>query len=72
MLDRIRNAACSPPTKLLLLAVAASALASCATKQPPPLVSDNAGGRESSLPWNEQQKWEQSGNLGPAANLQTR
>lgn len=48
---------------LLRLGLAFSAIclfASCASKEPPPLVADPAeSGRESTIPWNRQQKWEQ-------------
>ncbi|CAN5135101.1 hypothetical protein BH20VER2_BH20VER2_08800 [soil metagenome] len=50
---------------MFLLALV-TAFASCATKPEPQLISDGAG-RESALPWNQQQKWEQQGNLGPMA-----
>lgn len=43
-------------------------LASCATKEPPPLIADPSASRETSLPWNEQQKWERDGS---AAGLNT-
>jgi len=38
----------------------AAALSSCVSKEPPPLIAD-PGGRETALPWNEQQKWERDG-----------
>ena len=53
---------------LLLLAAGAAALASCATKEQPPLITDSASTRESQLPWNKQEKWESSGQLGPMAD----
>ena len=68
MLDRIRNSPWFRATSLVLLVGAACALSSCATKKEAPLVSDNAGGPESQIPWNQQQKWEQSGTLGPLAD----
>lgn len=37
------------------------ALASCASKEPPPLVADPNAARDSALPWNEQAKWERDG-----------
>lgn len=40
---------------------AAAALTSCATKQEQPLISDTGNKRESSLPWNKQEKWESQG-----------
>lgn len=52
------------PTALLVLA--AAAFSSCASKQQPPLISDNTG-RESALPWAEQEKWEGQGQLGTIA-----
>ena len=44
----------------LALSTAAS-LTSCATKQEPQLVNDGAAARESSIPWNHQEKWETQG-----------
>ena len=67
MLDRIRNSPWFRATHFILLIGAACALSSCATKKEPPLVSDNAGGAESQIPWNQQEKWERQGNLGPLA-----
>ena len=55
--DRIRS-------KMVLGALTLSALAalsSCATKPEPQLVSDGTTGHESSIPWNQQQKWETEG-----------
>jgi hypothetical protein len=41
---------------------AVGAFTSCATKEQPPLIGDNTGNtRESSLPWNKQEKWESQG-----------
>jgi outer membrane biogenesis lipoprotein LolB len=59
MLDQIR--------KLLLLALAAGLLKACAAKQEPQLVSTGAD-RESSLPWNKQERWEGTGQFGPLAD----
>ncbi len=42
-------------------------LASCATQSDPQLVADPSAQAESSLPWNQQQKWENQGQFGPAA-----
>jgi hypothetical protein len=53
--------------RIALLCCVMIALASCATKEPPPLIAD-PGARETSLPWNEQQKWERDGS---AAGLNT-
>jgi hypothetical protein len=52
---------------LLPLIAVVVAFSSCATKQEPPLISDGTA-RESSLPWNQQQRWEQTGQLGPMAD----
>lgn len=47
---------------IALLFCGATALVSCASKEPPALVSDpSTSGHESALPWNEQKKWEQQG-----------
>ncbi len=67
MLDQIRNSPWFRATHFILLIGAVSALTSCATKRPEPLISDRAAGPESQIPWNEQQKWEQTGQLGPLA-----
>lgn len=67
MLDRIRKSPWYRRTNLILLAGAACTLSSCATKEPQPLVSDSSHGRESSIPWNSQEKWESQGQLGPMA-----
>ena len=58
--------------KAALVVVFAWGLGACATKPEPQLVSSGTD-RESSLPWNEQQKWENTGRLGPMAErLQSR
>jgi hypothetical protein len=68
MLARIRKSFSLQPAKLASLVVAAMSFASCATKPEPQLVADpSSASRESTLPWNEQQKWEQGGNVGPIA-----
>ena len=52
-----------------LLAAGALTLASCATKEKPPLIADpSTAGRESALPWNEQQSWENKGQFGAMAD----
>lgn len=51
--------------KLAALALAAMSFGSCATKPEPQLVSEPSGTRESALPWNRQEKWEGTGQLGP-------
>lgn len=58
--------------RFFVLVALAAALSSCATRPEPQLVSDGSG-RESSLPWNEQQKWESGGQFGAMADrLQSR
>ena len=46
------------------LGLIALAMNSCATKEPPPLISDPSAKNETALPWNEQQKWEREGEAG--------
>jgi hypothetical protein len=60
MLARIPDPTCVKPIRIALLFCVATALASCATREPPPLIAD-PGTRETALPWNEQQKWERDG-----------
>ncbi|MEP6809933.1 MAG: hypothetical protein ABI992_06795 [Chthoniobacterales bacterium] len=67
MLDRIRNSRWFRAANYFLLLGTACALSSCATKKDPPLLSDHAGGAESQIPWNQQEKWENQGQLGPLA-----
>ncbi|HKP02077.1 MAG TPA: hypothetical protein VJU77_01835 [Chthoniobacterales bacterium] len=57
--------------KFLLILAATAALGSCASKEPPALVSDPSATHETSLPWNEQQKWEREGQ-GAMLNQQRR
>ena len=72
MLAQIRNSRCFRAINLALVVGAAFSLASCATKQEPQLVSTGAE-PESALPWNKQEKWENTGQLGAMADrLQTR
>jgi hypothetical protein len=66
MLDRLRNSPWFRATSVFLLLGVACGLASCATKAEPQLVSSGAE-NESSIPWNEQQRWETTGQLGPLA-----
>ena len=47
------------------LVVVASALASCATKEQPQLFTETK--KESNLPWNKQERWENEGQLGQLA-----
>jgi hypothetical protein len=46
--------------KFLILVCVTSGLAACAN-DPPPLIADPNGASETSLPWNEQAKWERDG-----------
>ena len=67
MLAAIRNRNSVGAAKVALLIAALAGVCSCAsTKEKPPLVS-TGGERESSLPWNQQQKWENQGQLGGMA-----
>jgi hypothetical protein len=67
MLAQIRNSRWFRVAHLALLVGGVCALSSCATKSEPPLVSDNVKGQESSLPWNQQEKWENAGQFGEMA-----
>jgi hypothetical protein len=71
MLARLRSFSFRRIARLLLLASAGLAIASCASKPEPQLVSDGTGGRESALPWNQQQKWENAGQFGAMADHMT-
>lgn len=64
MLAQIRNSTC---LRLALAIVGAVSFASCATRPEPQLVSDPSAQRESSMPWNQQEKWEGQGQFGPMA-----
>ena len=66
MLAAICNRSILRAANFALLIAVASAFVSCATKPEPQLVSTGAE-RESSLPWNQQQKWENQGQLGGMA-----
>lgn len=68
MLARISDFTRFQFMRIALLFCVASAVASCATKEPPPLIADPSAGRETTLPWNEQTKWERDGS---AAGLNT-
>jgi hypothetical protein len=68
MLAQIPDPICVKLIRIALLFSVAIALASCVTKEPPPLIADPGATRETSLPWNEQQKWEKDGS---AAGLNT-
>ncbi len=53
---------------LAVLAALIAALASCAQKEQVALVNDpSVSGRESALPWNQQEKWEGQGQFGGMA-----
>ena len=67
MLAAILNHSVVRAARFVLLAASATICASCATKQPPPLISDGTG-RESTLPWNKQENWENQGQLGDIAD----
>ncbi|MDQ2918645.1 MAG: hypothetical protein M3R10_02060 [Verrucomicrobiota bacterium] len=67
MLEIIRNSAASKAARFLLLTSALCAFTSCASKQQPELVSSGTG-RESSLPWNKQENWENQGQFGAMAD----
>ncbi len=66
MLHPVRNSICFRATRILLLLGAICAFSSCATKKEAPLISDGSGA-ESQIPWNQQEKWEGQGSLGPLA-----
>ena len=72
MLARIPDPTCTKSIRVALLFCVAMTLASCATKEPPPLIADPAATRETALPWNEQQKWEQGGPAAEQINTATR
>jgi len=65
MLAQIHNSLSPRSVKLAALALAALMFGSCATKPEPQLVSEPSSARESTLPWNKQEKWETAGQLGP-------
>ena len=72
MLAQIRSSFRARYLRFFLLLLAVPGFTSCATKEQPPLISDNTG-RESALPWNKQEKWENTGQLGGMAErFQTR
>ena len=55
--------------QVAFLAAGATALVGCATKEKPPLIADpSSTGRESALPWNQQQDWENKGQFGQMAD----
>ena len=72
MLVRIRRLSCANAIRFSLIVLGLCAFASCATKEEPQLIADTTG-RESALPWNKQEKWENTGQLGSMAErFQTR
>jgi hypothetical protein len=71
MLATIRDFSGYRLVRCVLVLVAATALASCASKEPGPLIADPGATRETALPWNEQQKWEREGQ-GAMLNQQRR
>lgn len=70
MLATIRNRI---QLKLILLALLAlpTVFTSCATKKDTAFIHDPSDKKETSLPWNEQQKWEREGEAA-ALNQQRR
>ena len=66
MLAAIGNYFVVLSAKLALVVAFAFGFAACATKEQPQLVSSGTE-RESSLPWNKQEKWENQGQLGGMA-----
>jgi hypothetical protein len=66
MLAATRNVSVLRAAKFALLICVAAAFASCATKEKPPLIS-SGNEQESALPWNQQQKWENAGQLSGMA-----
>lgn len=69
MLARIPDRLRSKVLTAALFTCAVGALSSCVTKPEPQLVSDPDAKRESSIPWNKQEKWESQ---GPYAGLTDR
>ena len=61
MLAQILNSARSTSRIAILALLSATALTSCATKEQPALISDSSQTRDSSIPWDKQEKWESQG-----------
>jgi outer membrane biogenesis lipoprotein LolB len=62
MLAQIRNSPRSTSRiAALALLSATTVLTSCATKEQPALISDGSATRDSSIPWDKQEKWESQG-----------
>jgi hypothetical protein len=70
MLATIRNRISLRIATLGLVVTAALDLSSCATKKEA-FIQDPNGKKETTLPWNEQQKWEREGEAA-ALNQQRR
>ena len=64
MLAQIRNSTFPHAVRGALLSAATLAIVACASKEKPPLIADDAAQRESAIPWNEQQDWENKGQFG--------
>jgi outer membrane biogenesis lipoprotein LolB len=63
-----RNSLSSRVARVALVAFAAALFGACAQKEQVTLVNDpSTTGRESALPWNQQQKWEGQGQFGGMA-----
>jgi len=71
MLATIRDFSGLRFVKFALFLAVAMDLASCASKEPGPLIADPSAAHETALPWNEQQKWEREGQ-GSMLNQQRR
>ena len=68
MLARIRSSVGIQSANAAAIALIACAFASCAAKKEVALVNDpSTAGRESALPWNQQQRWETEGQFGGMA-----
>jgi hypothetical protein len=61
MLAQILNSARSTSRIASLALLTATILSSCATKEQPALISDSGQTRDSTLPWDKQEKWESQG-----------
>ena len=57
--------------RLVPIFIVAAMLGACASKEPQPLIADESAGRESALPWNQQEKWENEGQFGAMADRMT-
>jgi outer membrane biogenesis lipoprotein LolB len=65
----VRDFFSSRAARFACAALAAAVLASCAQKEQVALVNDpSTSGRESALPWNQQEKWESQGQFGGMAD----